>query len=154
MAYDVDYDDLDYGDETRLNGDYIALPHDEANDSIPEGQAVTFDGTDMKKCTGDTDALVGVLYTYQYYESNSGGETVDQSRDATIKTSGTVKARVESNVNAGEALVAGKTTNGVFDVQGSETQDASAVALSDARQQDNDNPNGSDSVYYAEVLLR
>lgn len=155
MAYDVDFDDLDYGDETRERGDYVALPHDEANDSIPEGHAVTFDGTHIQNCTADTDALVGVLQHYDYYDDAvSGSNTVDQDSDAIVKTSGVVKARVESTVSAGDALVGGTTTNGVFDTLTTETQAASAVALSDARQQDNDVPNGGTGEYYAEVLLR
>lgn len=154
MAYDVNYDDLDYGDETRTHGDYVGLPHDEDTDGVPEGQAVSFDGTTIVAASAG-EPVVGVLYTYQYYTDNTGGETVDQGRNATVKTSGTVKAEVESTVAAGDALEAGVTTAGVFDTSdATDSEQANFIALSDARQQDNDNPNGGTGEYYAEVLIR
>lgn len=147
MALERNFDELTYGDPTRQSGDYVGLPHDEENDEIPVGRAVTFDGSIIAECTGDTDSLVGVLSNYPVYGENN---TVDQDQDATIKTHGTVKAEVESDVSAGDALTAGETTDGVFDTQETETQDASAVALSDAKQDDRDD----DTAYYAEVLLK
>lgn len=159
MAYDVDYDDLDYGDEIRSGFDTISLPHDESNDGISEGTPVAFNGTKIVKAD-DNSSLppIGVLYTYQYAGED---DTVRQNRDATVVTSGRVKARVAGSndnataVNAGEALGVnggGSGDVGVFD-SGSTTY-PSFVALTDARQQDDDNPNGGTGEYYAEVLVR
>lgn len=155
MAYDVDYDDLSYGDETRRNGDYVSLPHDEENDDVDEGAAVSFDGTHLQ-AAADGDALVGVLYTYQYAGDSGGApqpeSNIRQDRNATVKTSGTVKARVASDVSAGDALEPGVDTDGEFHtVDSASAEVANAVALSDAREQDDAD---GDTTYYAEVLLR
>jgi len=149
MAYTSDVGDLDFGDETRRNGDYVGLPHDEANDNVQEGEAVSFDGTHIQSCAG-SDPMVGVLYTYQY-AGDSGGSpqpesNIVQDRNATVMTRGTVKAFVEDGVSAGDALTAGGSNDGVFDTAGSQDVDAGPIALSDAVEE------GSD--YYAEVLLR
>lgn len=143
MAYDVNYDDLDYGDETRHRGDYVGLPHDEANDGIEEGAAVGFDGTKIVPAD-DANPAIGVLYTYQY-----AGNEVVQDRNATVKVGGTVKAQVAGTVSAGAHLGAADTSSGETPGNFSATLgDATSnfVALSDARAQDGKN--------YAEVLLR
>lgn len=150
MALAPNFDDIDYGDETRRNGDYVGLPHDEATDGVPEGQAVALDGTDIAAAASG-DPVVGVLFTYQYYTDNTGGQKVDQSAPATVKTSGTVKAEVESGVAAGDGLTI--TNAGVFDTAGTQAEDARAIALTDAKAQDNSNPNGAGGEYYADVLL-
>lgn len=105
------WDGLDAGDETRRQGDYVGLPHDEATDGVVEGEPVTYDGTDIAAAAvdgaGGGDAIFGVLYTYQYYQDPQTGETVRQDQDATVKTSGTVIAdlsNVAATPSAGQAL--------------------------------------------------
>jgi len=153
MALAPNFDDISYGDETRTNGDYVGLPHDEATDGVKEGQAVALDGTDIAAAAAG-DPVVGVLYTYQYYGDSGGPSdpgTVDQDGPATVKTSGTVKAEVESTVAAGDALEAGVSTAGVFDTtDATDAEMANYVALTDAKQ--DDRPDGS-TAYYAEVLI-
>jgi hypothetical protein len=153
MALAPNFDDLTYGDETRRFGDYVGLPHDEADDGVPVGQAVHLDGTDIAAATGSSDPVVGVLYTYRY-TGDSGGPAdpgdVQQDAPATVKTKGTVKAEVESGVSAGDGLEAGTSTNGVFDTAGSQANDHRAVALSDAKK--DDRPDGT-TAHYADVLL-
>jgi hypothetical protein len=98
------YEGLNPGDETRRNGDYVGLPHDEAGDGLEEGQFVAHDGTDIESVGDDgtsdfTEGVVGVLYTYQYAGDSGGApqpdSNIDQSRDATVKTSGTVVAEFD-----------------------------------------------------------
>lgn len=155
------FDDLNYGDETRRHGDYVGLPHDQdqsetgsgSNNDVREGEAVAVDsnGNIAKADIDGAGAAIGVLYTYQYFQNE--GQQVDQDRDATVKTQGTVKARVGSGVSAGDHLAAPATatsgTAGVLDASSS-TEDSNFVALSDARQQDL--PDGTTS-HYAEVLI-
>lgn len=154
MAYDVDYDDLDYGDETRGEAvQTVGLPHDESTDGLAEGQAVGFNGTKLVAADANNPAI-GVLYTYQYYGENN---SIRQDRNATVLVGGKVKAQVESDVTAGSPLTtpdtAGTETAGNLGADGADDS-SNFTALSDARSQDNDNPNGSDSVNYAEVLVR
>lgn len=106
------YEGLNAGDETRRNGDYVGLPHDEATDEIDEGELVTHDGTDISPVSDVSDTgsdIFGVLYTYQY-SGDSGGapqpdSNIEQDSDATVKVSGTVVADLSSfSVSAGDAL--------------------------------------------------
>lgn len=152
MAHDNDFEDLGYGDETRRNGDYVGLPHDEASggtSAADEGEAVAVDGSGNIKQAEDGDNIVGVLYTYQYFHEANAGDAIDQDREATVKTQGTVKAKVASTVSAGDSLntdTAGASNAGVFsEVNGS--ADGPFVALQDATED-------ADGNYYAEVLLR
>lgn len=152
MAHDNDFEDLGYGDETRRNGDYVGLPHDQdagTTSAADEGEAVAIDGSGNIKQAEDGDNIVGVLYTYQYYHDADTGSTIDQDRDATVKTQGTVKAKVASSVEAGNSLntdTDGSSDAGVFsEVNGS--ADGPFVALQDATEDADEN-------YYAEVLLR
>lgn len=154
MAYTVDYDDLDYGDETRGEAvQTVGLPHDEASDGLVEGQAVSFNGTKLV-AADENNAPIGVLYTYQYYGENN---SIRQDRNATVLVGGKVKAQVESDVVAGENLDNANVgtdgeTAGNFSNGGDQT--SNFLALTDAQQQDNDNPNGGTGEYYAEVLVR
>jgi hypothetical protein len=154
MAYTVNYDELDYGDETRGEGvQTVGLPHDEASDGVPVGAAVSFDGTKIV-AADENHPPIGVLYTYQFHGENNA---VRQDRNATVLVAGKVKAQVESDVEAGDMLdnanvatdgeTAGNLSNG-----GDQT--SSFVALTDAQQQDNGNPNGAGGESYAEVLVR
>jgi hypothetical protein len=86
------FEGLDAGDETRRHGDYIALAHDEANDGVAPGQVVTYDGTAVSEVTSSSSDIFGVLYTYQVFEDGETGQTIDQSKDATVKVSGSVIA--------------------------------------------------------------
>jgi hypothetical protein len=156
----VDFDDLDYGDETRRNGDYVGLPHDQdqsngssdATNDVAEGMAVTVDAQGNIAAAEDGENVVGVLYTYQYYEDGQTGESIDQDRNATVKTQGTVKAYVASDTAAGEALAPDSTNEdaGVLANTNGSANTSNIVALSDAKQQDVDGT----TRYYAEVLLR
>ncbi len=153
----ADFDDLDYGDETRRHGDYVGIPHDQdqsngsstSDNDVDEGHAVHVDSQGNIAKANEGEAVVGVLYTYQYFGEGQPG-TIKQDREATVKTSGTVKAYVESGINAGDPLEAGVTTNGVFDTSNAtDSEMANYVALTDAVE---DPANSGD--YYAEVLIR
>lgn len=96
------FDDLDPGDETRRNGDYISLPHGAAEDGSggpSEGDVVAMDTNGELTAVNNNDGagaleeadVVGVLYTYQYYGEPS---TIRTDRDATVKTHGAVKANI------------------------------------------------------------
>lgn len=151
----ADFEDLDFGDETRRNGDYVGLPHDQASggaNDVKEGQPVAIDPNGNIKKAEDGDTIVGVLYTYQYYgEDNS----IRQDREATVKTQGTVKAEVTQDASAGDSLAApntGGTATGTAESAGMfgiEDADDSYpfVALTDPA-----DPDG-DGRYYSEVLL-
>jgi hypothetical protein len=106
------FDGLDAGDETRHNGDYVGVSHDEANDGVAEGELVTVNSSGVLKAAGgDTSSVdvAGVLYTYQYYEDNETGTTVRQDRDATVKTSGTVIADLTEQENGADTVEPGAT---------------------------------------------
>lgn len=142
------YDDLDFGDETRGEAlQTVGLPHGAAEDGSggpDEGMAVTVDGGNIVAAT-QGDNVVGVLYTYQYFgDSSRDGPYVRTDRDATVAVGGKFKAYVGSGVVAGDALAPDDDGAGVLGPAG----DASSnlVALSDAKEQDED--------HYAEVLVR
>jgi hypothetical protein len=111
------YEGLNPGDETRRNGDYVGLPHDQdagGTADVDEGQLVAFDGTNIV-AVDDTSAedVFGVLYTYQYAGDSGGSPQPDsnivQDRDATVKTSGTAIADLSgmttpSSPSAGDVL--------------------------------------------------
>lgn len=132
------FDDLDPGDETRRNGDYISLPHaaDETGAGGPdEGDFVALDadGNLTAVDNGDGTAegeIIGVLYTYQYYGAQNRIRT---DRDATVKTHGAVKANVGGYNTGGNAY-------GQGDVLGTSGE---VVLLTDV-----------DGDGYAEVLVR
>lgn len=86
------YDGLDAGDETRRNGDYVGLPHPDADGTavdsltVPRGRLVTYDGTDIAEVTTDASDIAGVVANYDVY-GDTGQEEV--KGDANVKTSGT-----------------------------------------------------------------
>jgi len=101
------FEGLDAGDETRRHGDYVALPHDEDSDGVTPGQVVTYNGTKITEVTSSSSDIFGVLYTYQVFEDGETGQTIDQSKDATVKVSGTVIADFSnwgSTPSAGDVL--------------------------------------------------
>lgn len=89
------YEDLDAGDETRRNGDYVGFAHPDgegtALDSvtIPQGAPVTYDGTDLAESTADADDIAGILANYNVY-GDTGKEEV--KADANVKVRGEVLA--------------------------------------------------------------
>jgi len=86
------FEGLDAGDETRRHGDYVALPHDQDSDGVAPGQVVTYNGTKITEVTSSSSDIFGVLYTYQVFEDGETGQTIDQSKDATVKVAGSVIA--------------------------------------------------------------
>jgi len=89
------YEDLDAGDETRRNGDYVGLPHPDGdgtdldNVTIPQGAPVTYDGTGLAESTTDVDEIAGVLSNYDVY-GDTGKERVGP--EANVKFRGEVIA--------------------------------------------------------------
>jgi len=147
----TDFSGLGYGDETRRHGDYVGLPHGDGGSlegSVRPGQAVMVDGGVVAQADGSTAVTVGVLSNYPR-AGDSGGPSdpspIIAGQPANVKTSGTVKAEVDSGVSIGDELVpaAGVLEAGSGDVQ--------AVALSDAVE---DERYDGTQAYYAEVLLR
>ena len=104
------YEDLDAGDETRRNGDYVGFPHPDADGTdlsavtIPQGSVVTYDGTDLADVTGDgTDPVAGVLANYDVY-GDTGQEKV--KGEANVKYRGEVIADLTEYVG-GAGVTAG-----------------------------------------------
>lgn len=167
MAYEVDYDDLDYGDETRGEGlQTVGLPHGApedgpdysgSNDPV-EGMIVSFDGSEIKAAdVNGTDGEFGVLYTYKYFgDSSHDGPYIRGDRNATVAVGGKLKVHVDADVVAGDTLEAGDSSASPAGVPGvlttSSDDSANFVALTDAKQQGT-RPDDSDA-YYAEVLVR
>ena len=154
-----EFNDLTFGDETRRNGDYVAFPVSSHEDEPDEGDVVALDD-DGNLVKADDDNIIGVLYTYQYYEEANGGPTRDYDRDATVKVGGTVKAAVAEAVDAGDFLEA---SDGTFEAieEGDVTGNENYQAYSDAEQQVGGPRNESQHVdpereddYFAEVRLR
>lgn len=104
------YDGLDAGDETRRNGDYVGLPHADADGTardsvtVETGQLVGFDGADIAKVTASGNDIVGVVYAYDVY-GDTGQEEVSDN-DVTVKTSGTAIVDFSdwTGVSAGDVL--------------------------------------------------
>jgi len=91
------YEDLDAGDETRRNGDYVGLPHgqgdgtDLADVNIPQGVPVTYGGDPavLSEATAVSDDIAGILANYDV-SGDTGKETV--GAEATVKMRGEVIA--------------------------------------------------------------
>lgn len=92
------YEDLDAGDETRRNGDYVSYPHADSDGtaldsvSIPRGSLVAFDGTDLQEVTdvsGSGLDIAGVLANYDV-SGDTGKEVVGPK--ANVKVRGEVIA--------------------------------------------------------------
>lgn len=89
------FEDLDAGDETRRNGDYVALPHQDgagtALDSVTvnRGEPVTYDGTNTALATADADEIAGIVANYDVY-GDTGQEEV--GAEVNIKFRGEVIA--------------------------------------------------------------
>jgi hypothetical protein len=105
------FEDLNPGDETRRNGDYVALPHPDGDDTaldsvtIPRGRAVTYDGTALAEPAGDNSELVaGVLANYNVY-GDSGSEEVGP--EATVKMRGEVIADLTAYENGAATVEEG-----------------------------------------------
>jgi hypothetical protein len=102
------------GDETRRNGDYIGLPHPDgevrlSNVTLPKGEVVTHDGTDLAKVTGSgDDNVVGVVYEYDVF-GDSPDPLVRGDRDATVKTRGAVVADLSVYVSGTATVNVGGT---------------------------------------------
>lgn len=96
------FDDLDPGDETRRNGDYVSFPHatnEDGSGGPTEGDLVGLDTNGNLVAVNNDDGagalqeatVVGVLYTYQYYGE---GDNIRTDREATVKTHGAVKGNI------------------------------------------------------------
>jgi hypothetical protein len=148
----TDFSGLSYGDETRRNGDYVGIAHSEGGSiegAVRRGQPVVISGGVIAAASDTSgDAVVGVLSNYPR-AGDSGGPSdpapITGGQPATVKTSGTVKAEVDSAVSAGDVL--GVNASGVLD----DSAGTSYVALSDAVEDDRDD---GTTTHYADVLLR
>jgi hypothetical protein len=147
------FGDLSYGDETRRNGDYVGLPHDEASNTVKTGEAVRVNGSGNIVRADATGDAVGILSNFER-SGDSGGPSdpapIDQDQDANVKVGGVVKAVVESDVSAGEYLTPGNSTDGVLDNNAPDTE-SRFLALTDAVE--DDRADGT-TVNYAEVLIQ
>ena len=89
------FSDLDPGDETRRNGDYVAFPHADSDGTaldsvtISRGEPVTYDGASLSAAGATTDDIAGILANYDVY-GDTGSEEVGP--DATVKVRGEVIA--------------------------------------------------------------
>lgn len=86
------FEDLDPGDETRRNGDYVAFPHGEdagtpldSDALIPRGAPVDYDGDALTEVTGSSDPIAGILANYDVY-GDTGQEEVGE--EANVKMRG------------------------------------------------------------------
>lgn len=89
------FEDLDAGDETRRNGDYVSFPHGDGDGTalsgvtIPQGAPVYHDGTNLVEATADSDEIIGVLANYDV-DGDTGQEVIGP--DANVKMRGEVIA--------------------------------------------------------------
>lgn len=101
------YEDLDAGDETRRNGDYVGFPHPDADGTaldsvdIPQGAPVLHDGTDLAEATADADEVIGILANYDVY-GDTGNEKV--AGDANVKMRGEVIADLTNWAGTGPTV--------------------------------------------------
>lgn len=150
---DTQFSDLSYGDETRRFGDYVALPHDEANNEVKTGEVVRVNGSgNVVRADGTGDAI-GVLSNFER-AGDSGGPSdpapIEQDQPANIKLGGVVKAVVDDDVSAGEYLTAGDTAAGAL---GNSTPDTESRFLALSGAVEDDRADGT-TVHYAEVLIQ
>lgn len=104
------FEDIDAGDETRRNGDYVGFPHSNGDGSALDsaspqpGVPVALDGSgEITTVSGDgTSDVVGVLSNYDVYGDFENQKISDN--DANIKFRGEVKADLSdyNTVNVGE----------------------------------------------------
>jgi hypothetical protein len=161
---DTQFSGLGYGDETRKQGDYIGVEHDQQAGGLYDvkpGQAVSTDGSGVLKQYENGDVLLGVLSNYER-SGDSGGPSdpapIDQNQDANVKVSGVAKVEVSNDTGntidvANTGLELGvDSTNGVAGVLDA-GDDGQAEALSLSGAVEDDRPDGT-TAYYAEVRLR
>jgi hypothetical protein len=151
MAYTPDYDDLDYGDETRGEAlQTVGLPHGStAASDLPEGTAVTWDETNEEIIAAtDGDDVIGILYTYKYYEDD--GLQIRTDRNATVAVGGKVKARVHTDVVPGAVAAGTNGDDGELESTAATTE-SNFTALSGSQSQDD---RFGSTAQYAEVLIR
>jgi len=105
------FEDLDAGDETRRNGDYVAFDHpdgegtDLSGVTIARGAPVTYDGTDLALVTGDnSDDVAGILSNYDV-SGDTGQETV--GAEANVKFRGEVKADLTAYADGSATISVG-----------------------------------------------
>lgn len=123
------FEDLDAGDETRRNGDYVGFPHPDADGTaldsvtISRGRVVAYDGTDLAEVTGDnSDDVAGVLANYNVH-GDTGSEEV--SGDANVKVRGAVKADLTAYADGSATVSVGSTLGANGEIYVAEEIDAS-----------------------------
>src|SRR6056297_983963 len=101
---DTQFSDLGYGDETRRNGDYVGLPHDQddgaTDKNVLPGHAVRIDGDGVISRADGTGDAVGVLANYERSGDSGGPDDpgdIDQDQNANVKVGGVVKAEVDDD---------------------------------------------------------
>lgn len=90
------YEDLDAGDETRRNGDYVSFEHPDGDGAaldggltLDQGIPVTADGSGVLSAAATGDDVAGILSNYDVY-GDTGQEEVGP--EANVKVRGEVIA--------------------------------------------------------------
>ena len=89
------YEDLDAGDETRRNGDYVSFEHPDGDGTalsgvtLDQGIPVTADGSGVLSAAATGDDVAGILSNYDVY-GDTGQEEVGP--EANVKVRGEVIA--------------------------------------------------------------
>jgi hypothetical protein len=122
------FEDLDVGDETRRDGDYVSFPHPDSEGTelsavtISRGVPVKYDGTDLNTLSGDgTDDVTGILTNYDVY-GDTGKEKVGP--EATVGMGGTFKADLSVWANGSATVAVGSYVDDANDVFVVEAVDA------------------------------
>lgn len=93
------FDSNDPGDETRRYGDYV---HGDAGEALYPGEAVYVSGTgptySAVRGNGQSDQVAGVVYALDE------GDNVSGTNNLTVKTHGTMVARVEPDASVGDTV--------------------------------------------------
>jgi len=89
------FEDLDAGDETRRNGDYVSFEHPDGDGTalsgvtLDQGIPVTADGSGVLSAAATGDDVAGILSNYDVY-GDTGQEEVGP--EANVKVRGEVIA--------------------------------------------------------------
>lgn len=112
--------DTENGAETRRYGDTVGLPHGESdgtlvsNASVQPGDAVSLNGSGEIEQAGSSDTIIGVLVNYSVFGSSHREEQIKGNTDATVAVQGTVRARSDGNLSAGDSAGVAASDAGAF----------------------------------------
>jgi hypothetical protein len=113
-------EDTENGAETRRYGATVGLPHGESdgtlvsNAAVQPGDAVSLNGSGEIEQAGSSDTIVGVLVNYSVSGASHREEQIKGNTDATVAVQGTVRARSDGNLSAGDSAGVAASDAGAF----------------------------------------